>query len=497
MLDKSRIFCYKNQAEEIDLSVYFPIYNYNQPNSFVLKPSEEDLKPIEFTANSAIDAKQWVKQIQSAQSEPSPIPKPAPSPTLSPKPLINSRKSSMGIIQHKFRRKSSPNPNSNSKSNSNNDSSKLQESKQIITDLQSKLMKKDEIIGTLQISLNTQTSNVNKLESEIKHKSEEMSKLNTNIEELQSNLDLVNTEKDALELREKSKDILENKKSYLISLSVIILICSLLSSLALSRSFETSDSWNGQVAIISSIISIVLTIIKCGISYRTTFVEHKPEFNGQRIGMEGIQQDRVFRQFWMKSIYVTLSTLNDCIFDVLQGFAAISGESYTNSMWKILLFGTWFGFTEELIELCIEIFFANDAFDFDVLDCKQIFWYWGLLILSGFEALAGSYLLMGYKEKGLKYSGATIEIILIIIIVICICKFNEWNNNYKNQIKQYQNENGEIDMEMEMEMEMGMGRRASMEHKKTRSFTQKQIELNNHGFEEVDDGETSDASDQD
>ena len=135
VLGETRIFCYKNQVEEIDLAIHNKVEN-NSPNSFVLKPSSEQPKPIQYNAKTANDTKQWIQGIHSAHS------------ALSNKSQdINNNK----CIQKPSIKRHKP-----------IQTQKIQQSQ----NWQKKLKGKDEEIGTLRITLNTQNlhSNIKKLE---------------------------------------------------------------------------------------------------------------------------------------------------------------------------------------------------------------------------------------------------------------------------------------------------------------------------------------------
>eukprot|EP01084_Bolivina_argentea_P231982 391093_1 len=101
-----------------------------------------------------------------------------------------------------------------------------------------------------------------------------------------------------------------------------------------------------------------------------------------------MSKNKKSHQFLMKAIYVTVSTINDCIFDILMGIAAITGEPYTYGTFGILLAATWFGALEEFGELVVEIFFDTD--ECSCLCCTPVKSYSGLLLWSYAESVVGT-----------------------------------------------------------------------------------------------------------
>eukprot|EP01084_Bolivina_argentea_P308129 532706_1 len=275
--------------------------------------------------------------------------------------------------------------------------------------------------------------------NELQNKQNRIVTLRTQLQQKDTDLQQTNNEKTQIQQRETGNDerkkLLDGKKGWLTFLTVIISMCSLFSSLGLSKFFGTSDVWNGWIAIGTSVLSLLMTGVKFSIAHYT-FNKHKSNYNGIQHNTNDDatrrrNKDWISHKLLMKALYVTISTINDCTFDVLQGLAAIFGEPYAYSTFVVLLAATWFGVIEEFGELVVEIFF--DTNECECGCCSPVKSYSCLLIWSYVESVVGIYLLITYDNDILKFIGIAFELLLGNIIVISVYKFYHWSNTYNPQ----------------------------------------------------------------
>eukprot|EP01084_Bolivina_argentea_P176496 305417_1 len=201
----------------------------------------------------------------------------------------------------------------------------------------------------------------------------------------------------------RQRAISGNTIRWLILLTILLTIFSSVSSIALTDIFSLSDDGIGIVIIFMSAYSLWVISIKITIDFRA---ERKSEY------------DQI--HYKTKALAVFASSLTDIVFDCLQGLAIISGESYTDNAFLVVLFATWAGVVDELFECFIELFMDSDV-EF-VIKYKI---HYGLVMWSMIETALSIYLLSTYRSIGLQVSGIIVEASLFIFLIKCISEFQK------------------------------------------------------------------------
>merc|ERR1719242_649517 len=124
----------------------------------------------------------------------------------------------------------------------------------------------------------------------------------------------------------------------------------------------------------------------------------------------------------MKSVAVLMATITDATFDILQGFAAIAGETYTSTALSVMIVATWIGVTDEVIEALVEIGYTSImewskkgggccGRNNSVIFCAT-FLSWCVV-----ESSLGIGLLASFDGMTLKVVGIIIELLLILLCI--------------------------------------------------------------------------------
>eukprot|EP01083_Nonionella_stella_P202565 739928_1 len=256
------------------------------------------------------------------------------------------------------------------------------------------------------------------------------------------------TDKSEKEMKSKAKEKKHKEKdnNHSVRLTIFVSFLSMLASLALSDTFGWGNTANGTVAILMSLFSMAITFIKLFINKRTrsqistvgseqvqTFQTTVDEFNDRvsRESNRSAPSESILKDYhklvteknklrlekwrnhlrWIKCVVFFLSSLNDSTFDLFQGIGALSDEHYTDASRKLLLFASWMGVMEEIIESCMEV--SPEAFEHSTLSPVIHYVY---LLWAAFESAVGIFILLKFDSTGLVTVGIICESLLLFAI---------------------------------------------------------------------------------
>lgn len=195
---------------------------------------------------------------------------------------------------------------------------------------------------------------------------------------------------------------LRNKQNVSVLLTILIAFCSTISSIALTKSFGYDAQTNGIIAVVMSVLTFIIAVIKLILCLIST------------ARFEGVVDAEIVETLVSKSWILLVVTTCDAVFDCLQGVAAIKGEKYSNSAIFVLVMATWIGVSDEIIESVIEIFVLQ------IVDHPRCSTRIGLCLMlwCTVECAMSIYLLLKCNNIALKIGGIVAECCLI---TVCVC----------------------------------------------------------------------------